>query len=170
MTTCHVMIIPCKALHWVGRGVFRDSKGDFAYCARTCHPLSTLRGAHRRRRVWDQSDADGWEPICGWRAPETESACKVHKTTDNPDPLPHQLWNAHRVFKAPYWITQNSQDIGSTENKLAKARKTRTSPSTLGLKKFGLGRLWVKKVFWVKNVLGSKKFLGQKSFWVKKVF
>ena len=32
-------------------------------------------------------------------------------------------------------------------NKLAKARKTRTSPSTLGLKKFRLGNLWVKKVF-----------------------
>ena len=39
-----------------------------------------------------------------------------------------------------------------SKNKLAKARKTRTSPSTLGLKKFGLGKLWVKKVFWVKNV------------------
>ena len=61
-------------------------------------------------------------------------------------------------------------------NKLAKARKTRTSPSTLGLKKFGLGKLWVKKVFrvkkffgskkvfWVKKVFGSKKLLGQKSF------
>ena len=39
------------------------------------------------------------------------------------------------------------------KNKLAKARKTRTSPSTLGLKKFGLGKLWVKKSFF-----GSKKF------------
>ena len=39
-------------------------------------------------------------------------------------------------------------------NKLAKARKTRTSPNTLGLKKFGLGKLWVKKVF-----------QGQKHFW-----
>ena len=29
-------------------------------------------------------------------------------------------------------------------NKLAKARKTRTSPATLVLKKFGLGKLWVK--------------------------
>ena len=44
-------------------------------------------------------------------------------------------------------------------NKLAKARKTRTSPSTLGLKKFGLGKLWVKKVF-----LGQKHFLSQKRF------
>ena len=32
-------------------------------------------------------------------------------------------------------------------NKLAKAWKTRTSPGTLGLKKFGLGKLWVKNVF-----------------------
>ena len=31
-------------------------------------------------------------------------------------------------------------------NKLAKARKTRTSPSTLGLKKFGPGKLRVQKV------------------------
>ena len=31
--------------------------------------------------------------------------------------------------------------------KLAKARKTRTSPSTLGLKKFGPGKLWVEKVW-----------------------
>ena len=40
----------------------------------------------------------------------------------------------------------------------------RKPPNTLSLKKFGLGNLWVKKVF------GSKKFLGQKSFWVNKVF
>ena len=38
-------------------------------------------------------------------------------------------------------------------NKRAKARKTRTSPGMLGLKKFGLGKLWVKKV------LGQKSFL-----------
>ena len=31
-------------------------------------------------------------------------------------------------------------------NKLAKARKTRKSQSTLGLKKFGPGKVWVKKV------------------------
>ena len=31
-------------------------------------------------------------------------------------------------------------------NKLAKARKIRKSPGTLGLKKFGTGKLWVKKV------------------------
>ena len=52
-------------------------------------------------------------------------------------------------------------------NKLAEARKTGKLPDTLGLKKFGMGRLWVNKVFWVKNVFGSKTFLGQKSFWVK---
>ena len=57
----------------------------------------------------------------------------------------------------------------------------RKPPGKLSLKKFGLGRIWVKKVFWVKSVFGSKKFLvqklfgskgfwGQKSFWVKKVF
>ena len=62
------------------------------------------------------------------------------------------------------------------KNKLAKARKIRTSPSTLGLKKFGLGKLWVKKVFSGQKHFsgqkrfGSKKFWGQKSFWVKKVF
>ena len=50
------------------------------------------------------------------------------------------------------------------KNKLAKARKIRTSPSTLGLKKFGLGKLWVKKVFRFKKFFGSKKFfLSQKS-------
>ena len=62
------------------------------------------------------------------------------------------------------------------QNKLVKARKTRTSPNTLGLKKFGLGKLWVKKVCRVKNVFQVKKVFrvknvfGQKSFWVKKVF
>ena len=33
---------------------------------------------------------------------------------------------------------------GSTKNKLAKARKTRKSPGTLDLKRFGPGKLWVK--------------------------
>ena len=32
-------------------------------------------------------------------------------------------------------------------NKLANARKTRKSPGTLGLNKFGPGKLWVKKVW-----------------------
>ena len=36
-------------------------------------------------------------------------------------------------------------------NKLAKARKTRKSPRTLGLKKFGPGKLRVKKV-WAENI------------------
>ena len=36
-------------------------------------------------------------------------------------------------------------------NKLAKARKMRKPPGTLGLKKFGPGKLWVKKV-WAQNV------------------
>ena len=37
------------------------------------------------------------------------------------------------------------------ENKLAKARKTRKSPGTLGLKNFGLGKVWVEKV-WAQNI------------------
>ena len=36
-------------------------------------------------------------------------------------------------------------------NKLAKARKTRKSPGTLGLKKFWPGKLWVKKKVWTLN-------------------
>ena len=36
-------------------------------------------------------------------------------------------------------------------NKLAKARKTRKSPGTLGFKKFGLGKLRVQKV-WGHNI------------------
>ena len=53
-------------------------------------------------------------------------------------------------------------------NKLAKARKTRTSPGTLGLKKFGLGMLWVKKVFgkytFRKYTFGKYTF-GKYTFW-----
>ena len=37
------------------------------------------------------------------------------------------------------------------DNKLAKAQKTRKSPGTLGLKKFGLGKLGVKKV-WAQHI------------------
>ena len=36
-------------------------------------------------------------------------------------------------------------------NKLAKARMTRKSPSTLGLNKFGPGKLWFEKV-WAQNI------------------
>ena len=36
--------------------------------------------------------------------------------------------------------------------KLAKARKTRKSPATLGLKNIGLGKLWVEKV-WAQNIV-----------------
>ena len=32
-----------------------------------------------------------------------------------------------------------------SSNKLAKARKIRKSPGTLGLKKFGAGKLWIEK-------------------------
>ena len=38
------------------------------------------------------------------------------------------------------------EDQGKVEQ-ARKAQKTRTSPGTLGLKKFGLGKLWVKNVF-----------------------
>ena len=41
--------------------------------------------------------------------------------------------------------------VRDTSNKLAKARKTRKSPRTLGLKKFGPGKLRVKKV-WAQNI------------------
>ena len=34
---------------------------------------------------------------------------------------------------------------GVLKNKLAKARKTRKSPGTLGLKNFGPGKLWFEK-------------------------
>ena len=44
-------------------------------------------------------------------------------------------------------VTNVSIVIVLSGNKLAKARKTRTSPGTLGLKKFWLGKLWVNKVF-----------------------
>ena len=37
------------------------------------------------------------------------------------------------------------------KNKLAKARKMRKSPGTLGLKKFRPGKFWVEKV-WAQNV------------------
>ena len=36
--------------------------------------------------------------------------------------------------------------LNTAINKLAKAQKTRKSPGTIGLKKFGPGKLWVKKV------------------------
>ena len=52
-------------------------------------------------------------------------------------------------------------------NKLAKARKMRKPPGTLSLKKFGLGNLWVEKV-WTQNtcILATHfwKFFGQQSF------
>ena len=35
-------------------------------------------------------------------------------------------------------------NTGDLKNKLAKARKTRKSPGTLDLKRFGPGKLWVK--------------------------
>ena len=48
------------------------------------------------------------------------------------------------------WNQNSNQDMlfcwERKLNKLAKARKTRKSPATLGLKKFGRGKIWVKKV------------------------
>ena len=41
-------------------------------------------------------------------------------------------------------------------NKLAKARKMRKPPGTLSLKKFGLGILWVEKV-WTQNTCMLEK-------------
>ena len=55
----------------------------------------------------------------------------------------------------------------STLNKLAKARKTRTSPGTLGLKKFGQGKLWVKKVF---GKYTFKKYTFEKYTFRKYIF
>ena len=49
----------------------------------------------------------------------------------------------------PYLLYKNDSDI--LKNKLAKARKTRKSPDTLSLKKFGRGMLQVKKV-WAINI------------------
>ena len=40
-----------------------------------------------------------------------------------------------------------SKDKVNTLNKLAKARKTRKSPGTLSLNKFGPGKLWFEKVW-----------------------
>ena len=66
------------------------------------------------------------------------------------------------------WWKQMTKSLKRKSNKLAKARKTRTSPSTLGLKKFGLGTPWVKKVFRVKNVFRVKKcFFGSKKFFFR---
>ena len=59
---------------------------------------------------------------------------------------------------------------GGKKNKLAKARKTRTSPNTLGLKKFGMGKLWSKKFFGSKSFSGQKKFFGSKTFFRSKKF
>ena len=42
------------------------------------------------------------------------------------------------------------KDQKTRENKLTKSRKTRKSPGTLGLKKFGSGKLRVEKV-WAQN-------------------
>ena len=65
-----------------------------------------------------------------------------------------QAQSLHLSHKCAAWrvVTFSSKmnlkiNIKKEINKLAKARKTRTSPGTLCLKKFGLGKPWVKKVF-----------------------
>ena len=84
-----------------------------------------------------------------------------------------------------YQIWRNIIIVLKIENKLAKARKMRKPPGTLSLKKFGLGNLWVEKV-WTQNTcilathfwkffgqqsfLGQTIFLGQKSFSDQKSF
>ena len=53
-----------------------------------------------------------------------------------------------------FWVAKESRKTGhknKKRNKLAKARKTRKSPGTLGLKNFGPGKLWDKKV-WARNI------------------
>ena len=55
----------------------------------------------------------------------------------------------------PYWTKREERYIRhlgtpSFKNKLAKARKMRKPPSTLGLKKFGPGKIWVENS-WTQN-------------------
>ena len=53
----------------------------------------------------------------------------------------------------------------SNSNKLAKARKMLKPPGTLGLKKFGLGKVWVEKV-WAQNIFID--FLAELDHSIKK--
>ena len=55
-------------------------------------------------------------------------------------------------------------------NKLAKARKMRKPPGTLGLKKFRPGKFGVEKIWaqHIEKVEDKLRKLDQKSFWVKK--
>ena len=71
-----------------------------------------------------------------------------------------RLWH---ILRPPWrWIqpldkTARGRKVTLSKiNKLAKARKTRNSPGTLGLKKFWPGKLWV-----TKNI-SQRRFLGQK--------
>jgi len=50
-----------------------------------------------------------------------------------------------------YGMTQPSTLMTLFKNKLAKARKTRKWPGTLGLKQFGPGKLRIKNV-WSQNI------------------
>ena len=57
-----------------------------------------------------------------------------------------------------FFFRKSEKDWVNLFNKLAKARKTRKSPHTLGLKKFGLVKLVVEKV-WDKIFFSN--FLGK---------
>ena len=56
------------------------------------------------------------------------------------------------------------KSITNIFNKLAKARKTRKSPGSLRLKKFGLAKLWVEKV-WAQNIFSD--FLAELDDYMK---
>ena len=88
----------------------------------------------------------------------------------------NELHDHTRRRKEISWIFQNIaisiykdhihlSSVIVNKNKLAKARKTRTSPGTLGLKKFGLSKLGVKTSFsedtLSKNTLSEKNTFGK---------
>ena len=122
-------------------------------------------------------------------------ACQRQKCFNNLTYQPNPDMLQHCLKKSPLLITSIIHLLCRPEwetgkevwwlNKLAKARKMRKPSGTLSLKKFGLGNLWVEKVwtqntcilathfwkfFWSKSFLGQTSFLGQQKFWVKKSF
>ena len=85
---------------------------------------------------------------------------QIYKCTNTP----RHKHKYNQSCRADNWITEKKRHKGKV-NKLAKARKMRKPPGTLGLKKFlGQKSCWVKKVFLVKIVFGSKKKIGEKRF------
>ena len=77
----------------------------------------------------------------------------------------HHLHNPHQNHRHCHYNHHHS--VLHSINKLAKARKTRTSPGTLGSKKFGLCKLWVQKVF---GKYTFKKYTFRKYTFVKYIF